>query len=57
VGKTTTWLPILGRITLEHAFYGGHGNDHADDITDRSYEYKMYQYSLIGILIIKIHLQ
>ncbi|WP_347067446.1 RHS repeat-associated core domain-containing protein [Flavobacterium sp. WV_118_3] len=48
-GKTNIWLPVLGRITLEHAFWGGNGNFHADDIADRPYEYKMYQYTLIQL--------
>jgi RHS repeat-associated protein len=48
-GKTTNWVPGLGRITLEHAFAGGHGNENADNISKRPIEYSSYLNSLVGI--------
>ncbi|WP_165871469.1 hypothetical protein, partial [Flaviaesturariibacter flavus] len=48
-GKTTTWIPGLGRITLEHAFEGGHGNKDADNLNKRPGEYQKYIQSLVQI--------
>lgn len=48
-GKTQSYIPVIGWITLEHAFAYWNGGDNADKINSRPIEYKGYLNSIISI--------